>query len=53
MYCPKCGQGMFIKKEILDKEFRCVDEDCFVLLRVYKNDDGVLELIEIKEGCSE
>lgn len=46
LYCPLCGQGMFLRKDCRDKDFKCIDIDCTAWLRLIQKKDGSVELIE-------
>lgn len=40
-FCPVCGQGMFIKEEVDEQIFECVDDRCSAKLRVKRDKDNI------------
>lgn len=40
-FCPVCGQGMFIKEEVNEQVFECVDAECSARLKIRRNEDCI------------
>lgn len=50
MYCPKCGQGMFIVKSRINTDFECINSECNTMLRLILDKDGFVRLDENIKG---